>query len=310
MRQLSDIGIAVIPNVLSPEECESLRAQTWRGLKHITRNEFDHENASTWSQYRSILKPFKDMLLHRGDIGHLQSLWDVRQHPNVVQAFSRLWSTPPADLICSFDGLSVHLPLPTDMQEDAKGEEATRVPGKGLHVDQGRTKPGFQCIQGLVTLYDVHHGDSSLHLIESSHLHYDDYFKQYPFRNDNDFVFIDHPEFHLNRGCRETFVQAAAGSLVLWDSRLVHEGGSVLPQSLRAMPSNPRMVFYVCMVPRERASQTDLQKRIEAFKNLQTTSHYPVPVRSFGPPRSHRSLNPVRRPLLTPQGRRLIGFDE
>ncbi|KAI9204692.1 uncharacterized protein BJ171DRAFT_424137 [Polychytrium aggregatum] len=308
MRQLSDIGIAVIPNVLSPEECESLRAQTWDGLKHITRDEFDHENASTWPQYRSKFEPLNDMLLHRGDIGHLQSLWDVRQHPNVVQAFSRLWSTPPADLICSFDGLSVHLPLPTDARELSPRASAGRL--DGLHVDQGRTKTGFQCIQGLVTLYDVHHGDSSLHLIESSHLHYDDYFKQYPFDSDDDFVFVSHPRFFFNRGCRETFVQAAAGSLVLWDSRLVHEGGSVLPQSLRAIPSNPRMVFYVCMVPRERASQTDLQERIEAFRNLQTTSHYPVPVRSFGAPSNHRSLNPVPQPRLTTQGRRLVGFDE
>lgn len=77
---------------------------------------------------------------------------------------------------------------------------------------------------------------------------------------------------------------------------------------------NTRTVVYVCMTPRSGATPKVIQKRLDAFKNLRTTTHWPNKAKLF--PKTPMTYgNPLPQvgtlsaPQITPLGRRLIGFD-
>ncbi|KAJ1570144.1 hypothetical protein HK096_001159 [Nowakowskiella sp. JEL0078] len=284
-------GVAAFPGILSQVECENLRYSIWDNMKTITNGAFDFYEKSTWPNYYSILQPECSMLLHHYSIGHIQPLWDIRQNENVVNAFAKVWGkTQPRDMITSFDGLSIFLPILGKKLE--QGE---------LHVDQGAQSRGFKCYQGLIPLYDINPGDGTLSVLENSHLYHDEYFDG-KVKLESDYVEISDLWFYRKKGCRQTFVKASAGSLILWDSRTVHMGA--LP-----VTDNLRMVMYVCMIPRDMATQEQLDNRISAFDSLKTSTHTPIPVNWFNLLPSVK-IGTVPKPLLTPLGRCLVGFKE
>ena len=49
------------------------------------------------------------MLVQHFQVGHMQQIWDVRQHKNVQKVFQDIWGTE--DLAVSFDGCSFGLPV-------------------------------------------------------------------------------------------------------------------------------------------------------------------------------------------------------
>lgn len=73
-------------------------------------------------------------------------------------------------------------------------------------------------------------------------------------------------------------VKAPAGSLVLWDSRTIHQG--MEPQKER-QKDNIRCVPYVCMTPAKLASQVQIKKRIKYFEERRTCNHVPHKVKVF-----------------------------
>ena len=75
-------------------------------------------------------------------VGHEAFLWDLRQEPGLISAYSKLWGTE--DLIVSFDG--GNLAVPGKMQA-FKAE-------KWAHVDQSPFKFGMRCVQGIANLND------------------------------------------------------------------------------------------------------------------------------------------------------------
>lgn len=305
--KLARDGVAVVRGVMTADEITEARQLKWKMLGELSKGTMKESDTTSWS-FLYDLYPLHSMLIQHWGVGHSELAWHVRQSPGVSEVFGRIWDTPAEDLITSFDGLSIHLPPETTGRGWYRGSN-------WLHTDQAPSRPGLECIQGLVNLYDVRPGDATLKVIRGSHNHIAAYAAQFGKQAETeDWNKVNDTElkwFMQQDNCREDNVLAGAGDLVLWDSRCLHQGMEAVPG--RQQP-NARTVVYVCMTPRSGATPKVMQKRLDAFKNLRTTTHWPNKAKLF--PKTPRTYgNPLPQvgtlsaPLITPLGRRLIGFD-
>jgi hypothetical protein len=310
--RLEAYGVAIIPSVLNGEECDAMVAGMWDTLEHWTQDwpiQIHRDNPASWRLFQDLF-PTRHMLLQHYKVGHAQFVWDLRQNWRIVAIFAALWNCDPRDLLVSFDGASFHMP-----------SETTRIGwsqkgGNDLHTDQSYTRNGFECVQSWVTGFDVNPGDATLQFLEGSHHFHEDFARHFGVTERANWYMMEkedsagHLDFYLQRGCQRRFIQCPRGSLVLWDSRLIHCG--TRPMRWREQ-ANFRCVVYLCYQPRTGARPRDLRKKREAFERLRMTSHWPCRpklfaegFRNYGKDvKGVRELNP---PVLAELGERFAGF--
>jgi len=181
------------------------------------------------------------------------------------------------------------------------------------HVDQSYARPQFMCVQGMVTLWDVNEGDATLCFREGSnagHKAFGDRFGNTDLRDWQIIKNKQQDDFVSKYPLR--CVKATAGSLILWDSRTLHQG--IEPRKDREGKDTIRCVVYVCYLPRSHSDSSELQKKIDIFKEGRMTSHWPTPVHMFDKhPKlfGNQKLPTVTyppKPVLTDLGRRLAGY--
>lgn len=329
---LEEHGVAVVPGVLNLEECTSIIDGVWRDFKSLCSKmspALDRNNPATWDVLQKLL-PRKKMLYQHYP-NHIQSVWDVRQNPGVVGAFQTLYGTK-GPMIVSFDGMSF---LPYDPNNKCRYTD-TWTSDLLYHTDQSLYRPDFECIQGFVTPVDVDVGDGTLAVLPGSHKYHSEFMK-WRFESSvvekapktpeqkrivaglrNDWYQFDGKDMffyrYISSGgtgvCVPKCILASAGSLVLWDSRTLHCGK--LPEHDRPAPHD-RIAIYVCMTPKAQCSQAKLLERIEKFKQLRGTTHWPAKARLFPEhPRTYGAKLPeVCRPpapVLTGLGMSLVGY--
>lgn len=246
------------------------------------------------------------MLIKQFGIGQTQMSWDLRQNPNVIKPFSVLWKTKPEDLLTSFDGASFQMP-----PEIAGFGWHRDVPW--WHTDQSYTRNNFECVQAWVTALDVAQGDATLAVLEGSHELHAKFKEQFKMVDTDDWHKLTPEElkWYEGEGCKEAYIQCPAGSMVLWDSRTIHFGREAIKG--RANRNRLRCIGYVCMTPRRLCTTANLKKRIAAFEDLRTTSHWPhkpklnpTTPRTWG--KTLQPLQSIPKPTLSPLGRRLVGY--
>lgn len=313
---LEKFGVAVIPNVLNDSELQSMQSGMWDLLENITKEfkvPIERKSKDTWKSFYDLF-PMHSMLLQHHEVGHSQVVWDVRQNEKVVNVFSKLWDTRPEDLLCSFDGLSIHLPP----------EITKRGYFRNLwyHTDQSYLNNKFECVQGFVTAYDVNDGDATLTVLESSHKYHEEFSKTYKFDKEEDKKKIselkqnwykltkEEEQFYYEKGCVRTAIKCPKGSLVLWDSRTIHCGKE--SDKERKEP-NTRFIVYVCMMPRKLSNPLNIKKKQKAFQEMRMTTHWPCKIKLF--PKNPRTYGRIQQkstklpePKLTELGKRLAGF--
>ena len=115
----------------------------------------------------------------------------------------------------------------------------------------------------------------------------------------------------LDNNCNPYAVKAGIGSIVLWDSRTIHQGKE--PEKLR-VNENFRIAVYVCMMPRNMSNNKALEKKRKAFNELRVTNHWANNPKLF--PKSPRTygneipeFNQIHPPQLNEIGMRLAGFE-
>jgi|TARA_B110000902_G_C14162051_1_gene533565 hypothetical protein len=304
---IEELGVAIIPNVLNEEEIKAMNEGSWSYLEHVTQM-FDkpikRTDSNSWVQYLKMF-PKHSMLLQQYGIGHAQYIWDLRQNEKIVDIFSQFWEVPKEDLLVSFDGASFHFP-----PEDTKRGWYRQT---WYHTDQSYLRPDFECIQSWITGYDVDEGDATLAFMESSNQYHDEFKEKFGITDTGDWFRLEKEEqkaFYDEKGCLEKRISCPAGSMVLWDSRTIHCGTEPLKNRKN---KNLRNVAYICMTPRERATQSMLNKKQKAFNELRMTSHWPHKPKLFPKnPRTYGEPLPnvtdVKEPELTELGFRLAGF--
>lgn len=311
---LAQYGVAIIPRIINTEDCETLFNKMWDFFEQITIDmevPLDRNDSSTWNTLLELF-PSHGMLFQHWGIGHADFAWWLRQHPSVIEAFSKLWKVEPDELLVSFDGASFQAPPDRDGNPTPNRGWGSSKPW--FHSDQSLKRPNCECWQGWVTAGDVEEGDSTLSVMVGSHLLHTDVAKQFPSLVKNpDWVQYgpDVINFFTSKGCYPIRVSCPAGSLVLWDSRTAHYGAP--PIAGRSTPKF-RAVTYVCYMPRSFAKPHALKRKQGHFNTRRTTSHWPGKPKAFGlKPRTYGALTLPKvalaaLPSVSDMGRKLAGF--
>ena len=146
---------------------------------------------------------------------------------------------------------------------------------EGLHIDQNPfSKPGLDCVQGMMPLLPVTASTGGLAVVPGSHT--DEakaVFKQRYARMEHqgDWCPLDSGD-PIERD--SVLLLADAGDLILWDSRTVHGGvvGTGQPSPFTEMA---RMSVTVAMTPAALASDAVRQRRREGFAAGRSFNHCP-----------------------------------
>jgi hypothetical protein len=306
LNTLNKYGVAIIPSLLNEIEINNMNNGMWDYLEYITSN-FDspinRNNKATWKSFYSLY-PMHSMLIQHWSIGHAQHVWDLRQNPKVVDIFAKIWDCNREDLLTSFDASSFHFP-PEDTNRGYY-----RNPW--LHCDQSFTRNNFECAQSWITGYDVHEDDATLLFLEKSNLYHEDFKNHFNIDKKDDWYQLKEEEikFYKDKGCTEKRISCPAGSMVLWDSRTIHCGSEPIKGRQHKTFRN---VSYICMMPRDKATKANIDKKIKAFDNLRTTTHWANRTKLFskmprtygGPIPNVKQINP---PVLTELGKKLAGY--
>jgi len=182
--------------------------------------------------------------------------------------FSQIWETDK--LLVSMDSTILWKPW--------WGGHASEEPcTEGLHMDQNPWyKPGRECFQGMVPLYDVTAEVGGLQVIPKSHLDESKkIWKESNRQRIGDFVTLSKND-PMQKG-HGKLVLAEAGDLIVWDSRTVHGGfvGCSPTVSEENTKKLARLSQTVCMTPRSKATKLVLEKRKKGFQTGQGFSHWP-----------------------------------
>ena len=300
MLKLNKYGVCVIPNIIEEDKCIEYRNNLWSELKYIQQNRFDINDEKTWKNFYDFM-PLHSMLIQHHGIAHLQTVWNIRQNEKVGEIFSKIWKVPKEELLSSFDGISVNLP-------PEKTNKGWYLGNNWMHTDQGPRKKGFHCIQGLINLYPVNPGDATLTILQKSHKLHEDFYSHLNYDSSEDWYKLNEQEkkWYIDKGCKQYCIKAPIGSLVLWDSRTIHQG--IEAQKDREN-QNFRMVIYTCLLPKNKFSKKDREKRVKAFNDFRVTNHwgnklFPKTPRTYG--RELKEFNLPNVPQLTNYGKLLI----
>jgi hypothetical protein len=251
----------------------------------------------------------------------------VRGLPGIKRAFAAIWRTE--DLICSFDATIIWRPWwPLAGAKTA----LFRAPvTEGLHLDQNPfTKPGFDCVQAMMPLYDVTPETGGLEVCADSHLPAakERYCKLYPAAgNFGEFLMLNPKIDPLCQEGAAKVLYAAAGDLIVWDSRTVHGGkvgtGAVMLPSA-SLPGAAasagaggeagadvpvaitlaRLTQTVCMTPRALADEEALARRKQFVAEGWGTTHCPHDARC--PTKSRTTTPGWQPPVLSAEQRALV----
>jgi tetratricopeptide (TPR) repeat protein len=203
-------GFAVVRSAVSGTRLAALRAELWEYLELETP--MRRGRPETWGGVFS--GPAHLGLLTWGAIGQATLQWSARTEPAVGAAFETVWGLSGGDpLLTSFDGLALFRPPQLD------ATWLTRPALEWLHVDQGSSKRGMVGIQGQLLLYDQDAASGGLVVVPGSHQRHEELV---PEHRRKDYVRFDADDARLDGLGPARLVCAAAGDLVLWDSRTVH----------------------------------------------------------------------------------------
>jgi hypothetical protein len=291
-------GVAILPAVLSRQECQELRQGLWETMEFVTKGRLHRSEPKHWKkELQNSILPNHGMLVQFHGIGHSQAVWDVRTNAKVQASYKKLFGTE--ELTVSFDGISFGLP-----------PELTGIGWhhkNWLHLDQGwgqlpkrRASGRRRAVQSWVTANDISEGDGTLQVLLGSHMHHEEFatvFQHTEHKIDWYKLTEEEVAWFARKGCALVNVQCKAGSQVFWDSRTVHAGRA--PVKGRHSP-HLRFVVYTCYSPRSWLSPYYATKKREIFLAGRMTSHWPHWPKMFGKtPRSYgRALQST---LLAPR---------
>ncbi|WRT70627.1 uncharacterized protein IL334_007625 [Kwoniella shivajii] len=300
-------GWVVIKGVIPREKALSYADEAYQYLESFGLG-FDAKDRTTWIP-ENMPFFFKGGLFHRYGASHEQFVWDIKQEPELVKQFAELWGTE--ELVCSFDGLNISLPIHGRTPDDD-----AYVPWP--HVDQSPLVTDFHCVQGAMNLLPNGPKDGGLMVLKGSKELYSQAWKAFDKdkpeggwneRHLHDFT-PEQIQWFLDNGAEWHKICADPGDLFLWDSRTVHYGAT--PES-----NNPRIATYVCYKPAFLLTPEIKQQRKEAWDKKYITSHDPITftIEDRAPPashitRDHWKISTLQEPVLTVLGRKLVGVED
>jgi len=256
LKYLEENGYVVIKGVANNDEVNHAIDLYWKHFESHSKAKRD--DPTTWVEWGVDIR---GIVVDGGTI-QSEAAWYVRALPKIKSVFSKIWSTD--SLLVSMDSVILWKPW--------WGSSKSRIPRtEGFHVDQNPfLKPGKECFQGMVPLYDVTMETGGLQVVPKSHLPEAKSYWQNSGDN-GDFVMLKPSDPMRKQG---KLVLASAGDIIIWDSRTVH-GGWVGTGTNTEPTHLTRLSQTVCMTPKSKASDKVLTERVEGFEQGLGFSHWP-----------------------------------
>lgn len=295
LQELETNGYCIIENIISKYECKKNINEIWDWLENLNSG-IDRNNPESWTD--EYWPPNTNGILQQFGVSHLQFIWDLRTNPNIINIFKEIWKTD--DLEVSFDGINIIRPKKyIDEIEE------------WFHIDQSSLKKGLHCVQGFVNLEDCFENDSSLLLYEKSHNFHEDLFKNNKKTINCDYYNLDDEDInYINElELKKIKINAKKGSLILWDSRVIHCNCSPNHYDIKF-----RYVIYICMTPSILSNDKNREKKRKALDQLLSTTHWPHDVKfkqKLGSKNELKKFNPTYiYPNLNNVAKKLCGIKD
>lgn len=307
---LEKYGYVVLYGVLEPTELEEAKDLFYTWLEQVPYNTFDRADPSTWEDHNFPASPTTGIIGGQG-IGQSDFLWFLRTRPRVRDAFARLWGRPRAQLICSFDGANAFRPWRELERPEWRTRGGWYHVDQNAENEGGR---GKVCVQGLVNIYPCSELSGGLTVVPGSHKHHERLGKLKGARGHfvpvqdwsplesepklvtceaGDLCLWDSRTVHCNTPGKleETVATESARSQEHLSSEAKgvatkyqgHRGAATEPAADPAsMPAGGkdsvellRIAAYICMTPREFATDEVLEARQACFAENKGSTHWP-----------------------------------
>lgn len=271
---LDEEGFVVIAGALTPTEASTALDLTWDYLEALGTG-IDRTDASTWDDDRWPVAVHGGIIPSQG-IGHSEAQWFIRSVPAVKRSFAAVWDDD--ELLVSFDGMALWRPTAINPAWE------TNRGGSWLHIDQHPIgRPGFHCVQGLVSLLPSSPATGGNVVVPGSHRLFESIPARYPDRLARIDSSIDHFRFPADdpqlAATPPIMPHLEAGDLLLWDSRTVHcsspaiEGESDAAAT-EAQASLLRAASLVCMMPKSKSNESVIARRRAAIDGRTSTTNW------------------------------------
>jgi hypothetical protein len=335
--------VAVLPNVLSAEECKHVYDQTWETIEMWSKNftadpkeleimnreykMLHPESKMQYKPHKPILRndpstyesfgqfdPLHGMLFKIRGSGYSKPAVFVRNHVNVHAAYAAIYDED--NLLSSFDGMSFRI-SPTKKEFKIPTNATEFMKTAWPHFDCGFGDPDDKnrnLVQGFVDILGTEPGAAAFTFLEGSHKHFNEFGRRFGKKSSTNWIKFTEDEVKWlieEKGCKPVSVTCPPGSMVFWYSQNAHWGMGPTDQKLFN-----RLVFYVCMAPREWATEKQLAEKRNIVLENRTTSHNPI----YGTrnPLGSRCYDELRHPInfehfdiatiTNPRQRMLYGF--
>jgi hypothetical protein len=263
LQHLSSQGYVVIRQVLSPEEVVVAKDLLWKDFERTSEG-LSRDDIETWKDGR-----FSSTGLN-AKVAQGAGAWHVRGSAGLKKAFSDIWET--SNLIVSMDAVIAWRPWWI--------ESSWKPETEGLHLDQNPfSKPERDVVQGMVPLLPVTDVTGGLQVVPLSHT---EQAKEELKKSEGRYLEVCGDWCPLNERTTDRLEKklllAEPGDLILWDARTIHGGvvgtgdvSGVNPDSTELA----RLAVVVSMVPRDKASPSVQQARVEGFRKGKSFNHSP-----------------------------------
>ena len=246
-KYLVEEGYVVIKDILSPEEHNTVFNLFENDINSVS-SAFDISDSSTWKIENTPLMYGKGMGVFNG-FGQSNFMWELRTNPKIQNIFKKVHNCE--ELVTSLDGFSLFV------NKNQKSKS-------WLHIDQNPVNTIYS-VQGSYNLFEVGEQDAGFIVNPKSHLTYKPEVK-----HKKDWIMVDQEEFIGSA----TKLVIPGNCFTLWNSKLIHANVGIPKTNQTTQESINRLTAYITYLPKEKRSQEILIKRIEAYKNGKTTSHW------------------------------------
>jgi len=114
---LRTFGVAILPNVISPNDCDAHFEAVMRDMEKIVPT-FKYADPRTWHNLRRHGHALHTMLFQHMGVAWMQSVVNIRQKKEFAEIFAQIWTEfdvkrklpyRAQDMLMSADGIAVHL---------------------------------------------------------------------------------------------------------------------------------------------------------------------------------------------------------
>ena len=261
-------GYVVLKETLTKQQAGKTLNLLWDYLEDVDAG-IDRKAPKTWGDNRWPTAAHGGILPSYG-IGHSKSQWYLRSIPNVKKAFAKIWGTE--DLLTSFDGVSLWRPWNINPQWKTESGQTW------FHIDQHPiSRPGKQCVQGLVNLLPTSEEIGGNVMVPGSHKFFKNIPQEYEERLAKLPLGVDHFRFPNDdpklSSQKPIMCHMEVGDMLLWDSRTIHcsNSGSLLPKKANELI---RAASLICMMPKEKSNPSVIKQRREAVEKVISTTNW------------------------------------